>query len=82
MTCRQYSTVFDREDFGTGMNAARGTIRHGEQYGTGRTGMSYWINVYAKLFSKTWHNLTPMQYGYLLISIGVVGWLLMKSSSR
>jgi hypothetical protein len=28
---------------------------------------------------RSWHNMSPMQYGYLLITIAVIGWLMMKS---
>lgn len=31
---------------------------------------------------RAWHNMTPAQYGTLLIFIAVVGWLMMKSGSR
>ncbi len=44
--------------------------------------MSYYYNVYSSLLLKYWHGMTPMQYGYLLLSIGIVGWLLMKGASR
>lgn len=29
-----------------------------------------------------WENITPSQYGILLVSIGVAGWFLMKSSLK
>lgn len=31
---------------------------------------------------RAWHNMTPTQYGSLLIAIAVTGWLLMKSGGR
>lgn len=32
-------------------------------------------------FAKTsWHNITPMQYGGLLVFIAIVGYMLMRSS--
>ena len=37
---------------------------------------------YQKYFLSAWHNMTPMQYGYLLVTIAVVGWLCMKSAAR
>ena len=37
---------------------------------------------YQKYFLSAWHNMTPMQYGYLLVTIAVVGWLCMKSAPR
>lgn len=40
----------------------------------------YYVNFYVKYFSNFWENLTPAQYGGLLIFIAVCGYLLMKSS--
>jgi len=37
---------------------------------------------YKSYLLEAWHNMSPMQYGYLLVTIAVVGWLLMKSSPR
>lgn len=37
---------------------------------------------YQKFLASAWANMTPMQYGYLLVSIAVVGWMLMKSGQR
>ena len=37
---------------------------------------------YKKFLLSSWHNMTPMQYGYLLVTIAVVGWLSMKSAAR
>jgi hypothetical protein len=31
---------------------------------------------------RQWNQMTPAQYGGVLISIGVVGYLLMKSSTK
>lgn len=31
---------------------------------------------------RAWQNMTPAQYGYLLITIAVIGWIMMKSGSR
>lgn len=45
-----------------------------------------WINdhlyFYQQYFLKSWHNMTPPQYGYLLITVAVIGWVMMKSGSR
>ena len=41
----------------------------------------YW-NFYCQYASDAWENLTPMQYGSILIGIGVFGYILMKSASR
>jgi hypothetical protein len=40
------------------------------------------LHFYQKYFLSAWHNMTPMQYGYLLVTIAVVGWLCMKSAPR
>ncbi|MGQ0633969.1 MAG: hypothetical protein ACT4QC_05135 [Planctomycetaceae bacterium] len=37
---------------------------------------------YQTFVLSAWHNITPMQYGYLLVTIAAVGWLLMKSGAR
>jgi hypothetical protein len=31
---------------------------------------------------RSWHNMTPTQYGTLLIVIAVTGWMMMKSGAR
>ncbi len=36
---------------------------------------------YQKFFVSAWANMTPMQYGFLLVSIAVTGWALMKSGA-
>lgn len=40
------------------------------------------LHFYQKYVLSAWHNMTPMQYGYLLVTIAVVGWLFMKSAPR
>ena len=37
---------------------------------------------YKRYFLDAWGNMSPMQYGYLLVTIAVVGWLCMKSAPR
>jgi hypothetical protein len=37
---------------------------------------------YRKFFYQAWENMTPMQYGFLLVSVAVVGWIMMKSGAR
>lgn len=37
---------------------------------------------YVRYFQSQWSHMTPMKYGVILISIGVFGWLLMKSSIK
>ncbi len=42
----------------------------------------YYAKWYQDYFFDAWNHMGPSQYGMLLISIGIFGWLLMKSSSR
>lgn len=42
----------------------------------------YYLHFYQEFAQDTWSNMTPMQYGTLLIGIGVFGWLLMKTSFK
>ena len=37
---------------------------------------------YAQYASNAWTNMTPSQYGIILVSVAVFGWILMKSGSR
>jgi hypothetical protein len=37
---------------------------------------------YAQYASSAWANMTPTQYGIILVSVAVFGWLLMKSGAR
>lgn len=37
---------------------------------------------YYRLMMHWWDTMSPMDYGYLLVSIGVFGYLLMRSGSR
>ena len=39
-------------------------------------------DVYSKLARDAWRDMTPMQYGCLLIGIALVGWLTMKSGPK
>jgi hypothetical protein len=38
-----------------------------------------YMDYYYRSALSAWHNITPMEYGLLLVSIAFVGWLLMKS---
>jgi hypothetical protein len=38
--------------------------------------------LYHDLIIQYWNQMTPMQYVTVLVSIGVVGWLLMKNSAK
>ena len=31
---------------------------------------------------ETWNNMTPMEYGFMLVAIAAIGWLCMKSAPR
>ena len=43
---------------------------------------SSYMDYYVNFLAQQWNRLTPMTYGGVLISIGVFGWLLMKSGSK
>jgi hypothetical protein len=38
----------------------------------------YHLKFYQSFLVGSWDNMTPMQYGAVLITIGIAGWLLMK----
>ncbi len=42
---------------------------------------SFW-RYYVNQMQYHWHHMTPIKYGCLLIFIGVVGFLLMKSNMK
>lgn len=44
--------------------------------------MYEYIHFYQKFFIRAWDNMTPTQYGLLLTSIAVIGYLLMKHGAR
>jgi hypothetical protein len=44
--------------------------------------LRHYLRFYRDYAENKWDNLTPMQYGILLISVGVFGWLLMKSATK
>lgn len=44
--------------------------------------VSYYLRFYRNYALDRWDALTPMQYGVLLISIGVFGWILMKNAAN
>ncbi len=37
---------------------------------------------YKRYFFEAWNNMTPMEYGFMLVAIAAIGWLLMKSAPR
>jgi hypothetical protein len=40
------------------------------------------IHFYKRLILDSWGNMTPMQYGFLLVAVALIGWLCMKSAPR
>lgn len=42
----------------------------------------YYLRFYRDYALKAWADIGPETYGILLLSIGIVGWLLMKNSAR
>ena len=44
--------------------------------------VSYYVRFYRNYALDRGDAMTPMQYGALLIGIGVFGWLLMKSANQ
>jgi len=37
---------------------------------------------YVNYLNKRWDNISPMEYGLVLVSIAVIGWLLMRNGAR
>ena len=37
---------------------------------------------YANYLNKRWDNISPMEYGLVLVAIAVIGWLLMRNGTR
>jgi hypothetical protein len=44
--------------------------------------VSRYAKFYSQYASNAWANMTPAQYGVVLISVAVFGWILMKSGSK
>ena len=44
--------------------------------------VNYYLSFYKNFFLRGWNNLTPMQYGMLLVGVAVIGYLLMKSGAK
>ena len=51
-------------------------------YATLLASFTQYLRFYRSYAERRWDNLTPMEYGILLISVGVFGWVLMKNASR
>ncbi len=43
---------------------------------------TYYIRTYQRYAIDFWENITPMQYGCLLLSVMAIGYLLMKSTGK
>ncbi|QDT96219.1 hypothetical protein [Gimesia aquarii] len=39
-------------------------------------------NFYINYLNKRWDNISPMEYGTVLIVIAFIGWLLMRNGAR
>lgn len=46
------------------------------------TTYSQYMEFYQQFLRDEWAHMSPMKYGVILISIGVFGWLLMKSGAK
>lgn len=44
--------------------------------------LMYYLRYYRRYAERRWDQMTPMEYGILLISVGVFGFILMKNASR
>ena len=44
--------------------------------------MLEYARFYQSYISNKWDNMTPLEYGYLLVTIAVIGYLAMKSGAR
>lgn len=40
------------------------------------------LDFYQRFLLRAWHNMTPMQYGYMLVTVAVVGYLSMRGGPR
>lgn len=41
-----------------------------------------YASFYARYAQAQWSQMSPLRYGFLLIGIGIFGWMLMKSSTK
>ena len=44
--------------------------------------MGEYLDFYRKFLLRQWADMSPMEYGTMLVLIGVFGWILMKSSTK
>ncbi|MGE5194486.1 MAG: hypothetical protein ACM3U2_18505 [Deltaproteobacteria bacterium] len=40
------------------------------------------LHFYQRYFLEAWNNMSPMEYGFMLVAIAAIGWLCMKSGPR
>ena len=40
-----------------------------------------YLRFYEDLLFRLWDNMSPMQYGMMLLTVGILGWVLMKSGA-
>ncbi len=40
--------------------------------------ITYHLEFYRQFLISSWDNMSPMQYGSLLVAIAVAGWMLMR----
>jgi hypothetical protein len=60
----------------------RGSAADHSPRGAAMTTILEYLRFYRSYAADKWDHLTPMQYGTILISVGVLGWLLMKSAPK
>ena len=44
--------------------------------------IKYYAGWYRDYALDSWNNMGPAEYGMVLVSIGVFGWILMKNTGR
>ncbi len=44
--------------------------------------VQHYLRFYRDYAGDRWDEMTPMQYGCLLIGIGLAGWIMMKNAVR
>lgn len=44
--------------------------------------INYYMLYYQRAAASAWYNMTPAQYGYVLIGIAIFGYILMKSGNK
>lgn len=62
------------------LNLSAGFQRAASLWGADMQFVLDYLYYYKTFALRSWHNMTPAQYGCLLITIAVVGWVMMKSN--